>query len=106
MFLITSCRTKVFQASVANLVQGLSSQARISVQADGGGNLQSTGSVDFIREVRSEVKNEERRKQRSTDEVKVNSNVFKKGMSMKNLIINILEAAVFILLGLGVSLLK
>ena len=69
MCLITSCRTKVFQASVANLVQGLLSLARISVQADGGGNLQSTGSVDFIREVRSEVK-----KQRSTDEVKVNSN--------------------------------
>nr|WP_287846255.1 hypothetical protein [Prevotella sp.] len=46
------------------------------------------------------------KKQRSTDEVKVNSNVFKKGMSMKNLIINILEAAVFLLLGLGVSLLK
>lgn len=69
MCLITSCRTKVFRASVANLVQGLLSLARISVQADGGGNLQSTGSVDFIREVRSEVK-----KQRSTDEVKVNSN--------------------------------
>jgi len=46
------------------------------------------------------------KKQRSTDEVKVNSNVFKKEMSMKNLIINILEAAVFLLLGLGVSLLK
>lgn len=76
MCLITNCRTKVFQASVANLVQEPSSLARISVQADGGGNLQSTGSVDFIREVRSEVKNEERRvkKQRSTDEVKVNSN--------------------------------
>ena len=28
----------------------------------------------------------------------------KKGMSMKNLIINILEAAAFLLLGLGVSL--
>lgn len=30
---------------------------------------------------------------------------FRKGMSMKNLIINILEAAAFLLLGLGVSLL-
>ena len=29
---------------------------------------------------------------------------FRKGMSMKNLIINILEAAAFLLLGLGVSL--
>ena len=38
--------------------------------------------------------------------MKVNSNVFKKGMSMKNLIINILEAVVFLLLGLGVSMLK
>ena len=58
--------------------------------------------------LRDKVKSEECRvkKQRSTDEVKVNSNVFKKGMSMENLIINILEAAVFLLLGLGVSLLK
>lgn len=30
---------------------------------------------------------------------------FRKGMGMKNLIINILEAAAFLLLGLGVSLL-
>jgi hypothetical protein len=54
------------------------------------------------------VKSEERRvkKQRSTDEVKVNSNVLGREMSMKNLIINILEAAVFLLLGLGASLLK
>ena len=39
------------------------------------------------------VKNEERRIQ-----------MLRKGMSMKNLIINILEAAAFLLLGLGVSL--
>ena len=30
---------------------------------------------------------------------------FRKGMSMKNLVINILEAAAFLLLGLGISLL-
>ena len=92
MFLITSCRTRDIRASVANLVQGPSNQARISDPEDGGGNRRSIESADCIREARSEVKSEEFK-------------CFRKGMSMKNLIINILEAAAFLLLGLGVSLL-
>ena len=51
---------------------------------------------------REEVKNEETTFDgRSESQFKC----FRKGMSMKNLIINILEATAFLLLGLGVSLL-
>ena len=54
MFLITSCRTRDIQASVANLVQGPSSQARISEPEDGGGNRRSIESVDYIKDKHEE----------------------------------------------------
>lgn len=45
-------RTRDIRASVANLVQEPSNQARISEPADGGGNRLSIESADCIREAR------------------------------------------------------
>ena len=100
MCLITSCRTRDIRASVANLVQGRFNLARISEPEDGGGNRRNTGSADCTREARivsliNEINflNQE-----------IISEIVNKDRLMKNLIINILEAAAFLLLGLGVSL--
>ena len=95
MCLITSCRTRAIPASVANLVQGRSNLARISEPEDGGGNRRSIGSADCIREVKNTLDGE-------IDFLI--SEIVNKDWLMKNLIINILEAAAFLLLGLGVSL--
>ena len=78
MYLTTSCKTKAILASVVNRVPEPSSLARTSVLEDGGGNRPTIESADCT----------------------------KSNKRMKNLIINILEAAAFLLLGLGVSLLK
>ena len=52
MCLITSYRTRAIRASVANLVQGPSSQAKISEPEDGGGNRRNIANADCIREAR------------------------------------------------------